>query len=175
MSYIRTKLSKNDKDILADIYEELENINIPTTYTKPGSKGHYHAVKTGVTSQRRARQTSFGLVTYRGKKRLSKSSKKYPYMMDYFNEFIWSHYPRFDFKSVYVNRNTVSKKHKDSKNTGESLLVGFGPYTKGRTVLYTETTAKKIHIKSYSLIFDGSEMWHESEPFNGTRYSLVFF
>jgi hypothetical protein len=46
--------------------------------------------------------------------------------MPLFKEFIKSHYPTFEFKSVYVNRNTISKKHLYSKNTGESLLVGFG-------------------------------------------------
>lgn len=67
--YIKTKLSLDDKDILEDIYEELEEINIPTTYSRKGVKGHHHAEKTGTTTQKDARQTSFGLTTYQGKKR----------------------------------------------------------------------------------------------------------
>jgi hypothetical protein len=176
MSFIRTKLSYDDKDILDEIYDELEEITIPTTYSSKGVKGHHHAVKTGVTSQKGARQTSFGVTTYRGKKKKSKSTIKYPYMMPLFKEFMKYHYPKFKFKSVYVNRNTVAKKHMDSKNTGESLLVGFGPYTGGKTVLYNQNgKEKKFSIKSHSLIFNGSEIEHRSETFKGTRYSLVFF
>ena len=33
----------------------------------------------------------------------------------------------------------------------------------------------KNYIKTNSLIFNGSEIPHESDPFKGTRYSLVFF
>ena len=96
-------------------------------------------------------------------------------MMELFKEFIESHYPDFKFKSVYVNRNTIVKKHVDSSNVGISLLVGLGDYTRGQTVLYIKNKPKKFHIKSNSLIFDGSEIEHKSEPFKGTRYSLVFF
>ena len=97
--------------------------------------------------------------------------------MPLFKEFIKSHYPEFKFRSVYVNRNTICKKHLDSKNTGESLLVGFGSYTGGKTVIYNTKgkNPKKFNIKSHSLIFNGSELLHKSESFKGTRYSLVFF
>ena len=96
-------------------------------------------------------------------------------MMKLFKKFIKSHYPEFKFQSVYVNRNTVCKKHLDSSNVGESLLVGFGPYTKGHTVLYLNNKQHKFNIKTNSLLFNGSEIPHKSEPFNGIRYSLVFF
>ena len=76
---------------------------------------------------------------------------------------------------MYVNKNTVCKEHLDSKNVGESLLVGLGPYTAGRTILYIDDKPKYFHIKTNSLIFNGSEILHKSEPVKGTRYSLVFF
>lgn len=176
--YIKTKLSKNDKDILKEIYEELENITIPTTYQKCGGQGHQ--IRTGTIKQKQARQTSFGKIRFQGKIQNSKYTKKYPYIFPLFKEFINSHYPDFKFKTVYVNKNTVCKLHTDSRNVGESLLVGFGPYTGGQTVLEIENSNgkkinKKFHIKTNSLIFNGSEIPHKSEPFKGTRYSLVFF
>ena len=112
---------------------------------------------------------------YRGKKRESNSIRKYPHILPLFEKFIKNHNPSFEFKSVYVNRNVICKKHFDSKNSGDSLIVGFGSYTGGRTILYEGDTVKKIHIKSSSLIFDGSKILHESTMFKGTRYSLVFF
>ena len=39
MSYIKNKLSVEDKDILNDIFDELENINIPTTFKTNPSNG----------------------------------------------------------------------------------------------------------------------------------------
>ena len=175
MSYIRTKLSNDDKEILDKIYDELEKITLPTSYCSDRRRGDHHSVKIGVTSQKNARQAVFGLTKYRGKLQTSSCSKKYPHIMQLFKEFIDSHYPEFKFKSVYVNKNTIAKKHLDSKNTGESLLVGFGSYIGGKTVLYTSDGEETFSIKSHSLMFNGSEIEHESEPFKGTRYSLVFF
>jgi hypothetical protein len=172
MSYIKTKLSEQDKYILEEIYEELENITIPTSYRSKNGQGH--KIKTGAVSQKNARQTIFGNLNL-GKKTKSQSSKKYPYIMPLFKEFIKCHYPSFKFKCVYVNRNVVCKKHLDSKNVGNSLLVGLGSYTGGSTILYINGKPKKLHIKSSSLIFNGSEILHKSEKFKGTRYSLVFF
>ena len=137
--------------------------------------GYHHSVKTGTTSQKDARQTLFGKIKFQGKLQNSKSSLKYTHIMPLFKEFINSHYSDFRFKSVYVNRNTVCKEHLDSKNTGKSLIVGLGKYTGGHTVLYINNKPKKIHIKNNSLIFNGSEILHKSEPFKGIRYSLVFF
>jgi hypothetical protein len=57
-----------------------------------------------------------------------------------------------------------------------SLLVGLGSYTGGRTILYmANESPKKFHIKTNSIMFNGSEIPHESEKFKGVRYSLVFF
>jgi hypothetical protein len=174
MSYKNVnKISEQDKKILDEIYEELEKIRIPTTYQSVGGQGH--SVRTGTISQKCARQTSFGYTNYQGKKQLSSYTKKYPYMMKLFKKFIKSHYSGFKFQSVYVNRNTICKKHLDSSNVGESLLVGFGPYTQGKTVLYLNTGPLRIDIKTNSVLFNGSEIPHKSEPFNGTRYSLVFY
>ena len=176
MKYKQTVLSSEDKEILAEIYTQLESIHIPTTYSSLGMKGHFHAIKTGTTSQRDARQTSFGITRYRGRQQQSKSTLRYPHIMPLFQDFIDSHYHEFNFKSVYVNRNTIAKKHLDRKNSGESLLVGFGPYIGGKTVLHNQDgTCEKFDINFQSIVFNGSDIEHESEAFVGTRYSMVFF
>lgn len=174
MDYLRTELSNQDKNILTEIYNELTKITLPTTYRSEGVKGGYHAAKIGVTSQRGARQTIFGLSKHRGVTQNSRYTKKYPHILPLFKKFIQSHYPEFEFNSVYVNRNTISKKHLDSENAGVSLLVGLGNYNGGETVLYNPEE-KKFDIKTHSLTFNGSKIAHRSEPFEGIRYSLVFF
>lgn len=173
MSYIKTKLSEEDKDILDEIYEELEEITLPSRYQKTGAQGH--SLRTGACNQKKAKQVCFGYSNYRGKKQLSMFTKKYPYIMELFEEFIDSHYPEFEFNSVYVNKNVKCKKHLDSKNVGESLLVGLGGYMGGETSLYINNKELKLNIQNNSLIFNGSEIEHRSLPFKGTRYSLVFF
>lgn len=175
MSYIKTKISNSDKEILREIFDGLNKITLPTSYCSKGIQGIHHAVKTGTTSQRGARQAVFGLVKYRGVKQTSKFLEKYPHIMDLFKKFINNHYPNFDFNGVYVNKNTVCKKHLDSKNVGESLLVGFGPFTGGESVLYINDKEHNVNINTNSLIFNGSEIPHKSLPFEGTRFSLVFF
>jgi len=173
MDYIIREYSDKDRQMLSNMFQELEAIHIPTVYHKtPG--GSLHAVKTGTTHQRDARQTCFGKVKYRGHVKDSKMTSKYPHIMPLLKAFVDSRSPTFVFTSVYVNRNVVCQKHLDSKNAGESLLVGLGDYTGGRTVLFLEK-AFKHDISSSSLTFNGSLTSHMSEPFTGIRYSLVFY
>ena len=175
MSYIKTKISNSDKEILREIQDSLENITLPTSFSNSSTRGINHAVKTGTTNQRGARQTIFGIVKYKGVKQNSKFLEKYPHVMDLCKKFIHNHYHGFEFDGVYVNKNTTCKKHQDSRNVGKSLLVGFGSYTGGQSVLYLNDEEHKFNIKTNSLIFNGSEIPHKSMPFEGTRYSLVFF
>jgi hypothetical protein len=174
MNYITTELLDTDLDNLTKIFHELEKINIPTVFTNTICR-KYHATRTGTFTQKDARQCSFGVTTYRGKRIESKMSKKYPHIIPLFKDFIDKHKDGFKFESVYVNKNTICKKHLDSKNVGESLLVGFGDYTGGETVLYGNNEEKHFNISTCSLIFNGAKIEHSSEKFNGTRYSLVFF
>ena len=171
--YITTEFSEKDRQLLSNLFQELEAIHIQTVYHRTVGGG-LHAVKTGTTNQRDARQTCFGKVKYRGRVKDNTSMIRYPHMMPLFKDFVESHYPTFLFTSVYVNKNTVRQKHLDSKNAGESLLVGLGNYTEGATVLFLES-AFKHDISSSSLLFNGSLIPHMSEPFTGVRYSLVFF
>jgi hypothetical protein len=172
MDCIKTKLNEEDKDILREIYEKLEKITLPTRFQKTGAQGHSR--RTGACNQKQSRQVCFGYSIYRCKKQVSVFTKKYPYIMELFKKFIDSHYPEFEFDSVYVNKNVKCKKHLDSKNVGTSLLVGFGDYLGGESVLYINTEAEKTNIQICSVIFNGSKIEHESLPFTGTRYSLVF-
>ena len=167
------KLSNEDKNILKEIYDELEKIYIPTTFQNVG--GYGHQVRTGAVSQRGARQTCFGLSFYRGKKRTALYSEKHPHIDILFKKFINSHNPEFDYDSVYVNKNVVCKKHIDHKNAKSSLIVGIGEYSGGETVLELEEGEKEFDIKNQSLIFDGSKIPHYNNEFEGLRYSLVFF
>ena len=169
--YDRHKLSEYDKRILQHIYNTLEQVQIRTTL----SSNSFHAEKAGAISQVGARQACFGIVRHKGAFVKSRPLKDHPEIMRLFKKFMRSHCPSFKFNSVYVNKNVVCKPHFDAGNVGKSMLVGMGPYTRGRSILHIRGKQKRFHIKSHSLVFDGSLIKHESEEFKGTRYSLVFF
>ena len=173
--YKRMKLSVQDKSILNEIYDELEKIKLRKTYRKTKINNQGHKIRTGAYKQKNAYQGCFGLTRFRGKSFESSFQKKHPHMMVLFKKFIQSHNPSFKFKSVYVNKNVVCDKHKDSLNMGTSLLVGVGDYKGGQSMLNVNGKTKKFSIKSSSTMFNGTEIEHWSLPFEGTRYSLVFF
>ena len=85
--------------------------------------------------------------------------------------------PKFKFSSIQFNKNHRSSKHTDSKNTGISYIIGLGDYTGGELIVYDKDgknpVKKDIRNKFYK--FDGSKFPHETAPFKGERYSLVFY
>ena len=100
----------------------------------------------------------------------------YPELMDIFEEFRDLHFPMFDFNSVTINKNVVFKEHKDGLNMGESVMVGLGDYRGGLLGIRNEKGKVKFHETQYKLIkFNGSRYAHYTTPFEGTRYTLVFY
>ena len=168
-------LSDTDKDILKNIYEELEKINIPTTYQSKEPKKGFQTQRTGNWKVKGARSCIFGKVLHYGKVKDSRLTIKYPHILPILTSFINNHLPDFKFTKVYVNKNTICDKHIDSGNMGESLIIGLGEYIGGETTLFLDGDVKSFDISKKSLIFDGSKVPHRSEPFKGTRYSLVYF
>lgn len=77
----------------------------------------------------------------------------------------------FDFDGVQINRNVLCPPHKDTKNIGDSLLIGFGEYEGGETLI----EGVKHDIYHTPVIFNGYEKEHSVCPFEGERYSVVLF
>lgn len=76
-----------------------------------------------------------------------------------------------NFDAIQVNQNYATAPHKDTGNFGESYIVGFGDYV-GGSLMIGETP---IDIKYRGHTFNGAELLHSTSPFEGTRYSIVFF
>ena len=86
--------------------------------------------------------------------------------------------PKFPFTSIQFNKNKQMKKHKDAKNVGESYIIGLGNYTGGELIVYNtdgKSEKKRVNIKNKWYKFDGSTFPHETAPFTGTRYTLVYY
>lgn len=117
----------------------------------------------------------FGMVRprfhYKGYDQLSKDSIKFPHIYEEINR-IGKIICPFEWKSVQVNKNLVCPPHKDSKNSGMSLLVSFGDYTGCNIVV----EGSAYDAKHRPTIFDGAKYEHwNSDDLVGTKYSLVYF
>lgn len=76
--------------------------------------------------------------------------------------------------TIAVNRNAQFRAHRDSgAGSGQtlSMIVGLGNYTGGEIVV--EGTAHDIRYKPIE--FDGWKSRHSTLPFQGERFSLVYF
>ena len=81
----------------------------------------------------------------------------------------------FDFTMIQLNKNLECPLHKDSKNAGYSMLVSIGDYEGGETVVEYPDNHTEYDIKNKFASFNGSRYTHWTKPFEGKRYSLVFY
>lgn len=127
-------------------------------------------------SSGRGRSQAFGLIKQRTNQ-YAGSAMNYK-RMDLFQEIleISKHLPAsFIWDSVQLNQNYQTTKHKDKGNRGLSVIVAFGDYTGGELVLVNEDGEVSHDIKNKMLFFDGVNTEHYTKPFEGNRYSLVFY
>ena len=92
-------------------------------------------------------------------------------------EFMKKNNNEFKFTSIQYNKNQQAKKHVDKNNVGVSTIIGLGDYSGGELIVYDEdgNNGVKHDIHNKFLQFDGSKYWHETAPFEGERYTLVFY
>lgn len=70
-----------------------------------------------------------------------------------------------------INKNLQCRPHLDKRNVGDSTIVGLGDYQGGELIVEGEYI--DIHYKPYC--FNGSTKVHATAPFQGTRYSVIFY
>ena len=85
--------------------------------------------------------------------------------------------PKFKFTTIQYNKNQRAAKHKDGRNVGESYIIGLGNYTGGELMVWDENDKNPVKhdIRNKFFKFNGSEHFHETQPFKGERYTLVYF
>jgi len=81
------------------------------------------------------------------------------------------------FNCITLNQNVKAKKHTDSLNVGDSVIVGIGNYEGGKLRVYDPSTDvfTAYDIKDKPLQFNGNTHAHETEEFTGVRWSLIFY
>lgn len=107
----------------------------------------------------------------------TKIMEQYPELRWVFEEFKDLYFSDFCFTNVQMNKNFPCPPHKDGANVGESVLVCLGEYGGGELVIkdYPELGENVIDTRNSIYRFNGSLFEHWVKPFEGTRYSLVFY
>jgi hypothetical protein len=107
----------------------------------------------------------------------SKLMTNYPDFDNILKEFARYHLPPdFEFNTVVINKNFKTTKHIDSNNVGMSYIIGLGNYLDGELIILDEEgNETMINIKNKVFGFNGSKVYHYTNNFVGTRYSLVFY
>ena len=85
--------------------------------------------------------------------------------------------PNFKFTSIQFNKNHKSARHKDDKNATDSYIIGLGDYTGGKLRVWSENekTYVDYNIKNRWLRFNGAKHFHQTLPFVGERFTLVYY
>ena len=102
---------------------------------------------------------------------------KYTELYRLLEELMWDYNPSFKFTSIQVNDNQLCAKHKDANNVGESYIIGVGEYEGGELRVWNEAGTKyeDIDIHNKFISFDGSKRFHQTLPFKGNRYTIVYY
>jgi len=93
------------------------------------------------------------------------------------------------FTTISLNKNYAGRMHRDSGNMGPSIGIAIGPFTGGKLRFWAEDSGRgyrSSHVEEVrdepsallnirqGVVFDGN-CAHEVQPFEGERYTLVFF
>lgn len=141
---------------------------------QPGET-HFEYVTLGLINNRKSVMQKYNLP----KKDLSKKTKipRYHRLYTEAKELMHTHDPDFKFTSIVINKNHMAHLHKDKNNIGESYIIALGDYTGGELRVWNKekTTFTDHNIKNKWLRFNGAEHFHETLPFEGERYSIVYY
>ena len=105
----------------------------------------------------------------------TKLKDMYPEFYYIAKEFRDIYFKNFKYSNIQINKNYPIPPHFDKQNIGESVLCAFGDYTGGNTRIDLGKTILSIDARYKPYKFNGSKFKHWVEPFEGNRYSLVYF
>jgi len=107
-------------------------------------------------------------------------------LCDYLSDHLPAEFSKFTFTSINVNKNYAGRRHRDGNNVGPSVIKAFGKYKGGQLQYFPndnralqledlpESDKVDLDLSSNMALFDGRRA-HQVKPFEGERYSLVWF
>jgi hypothetical protein len=134
--------------------------------------------------------------------RLSYWSEKYPHVYRELQALMHKYDPSFQYTHITLNYNLRCKRHTDGGNLGPSYIAAFGNFKGGELIVEqqenvgagkdsvvdtcdlpltphvdkrTTTIDRYLDLKSRFVKFNGKTQPHETAPFCGERYTLVYY
>jgi hypothetical protein len=106
------------------------------------------------------------------------TNKKHPELLKALAEFGNCVVPLgWDYNGITLNEGVKANKHKDSKNLGPSVIIGIGDFTGGGIEVWDkdDKDPKVFNLHDKPVMFNGGMLFHQTTPFEGERYTMVFY
>lgn len=157
---------------------ELESVKIATTTNRSnvsGLKEKKQCGKNKVSVGYPMKSINFGMVI----RQFSKSrtpvpsvhNERYPELYAQLKILIKEIDPDFIWNTITVNHNFECLPHYDKSNKSPSIILTLGDFTGGEFVV----EGCPFDINWRPLVMNGSVCKHWTAPFEGERYSLIFY
>lgn len=102
------------------------------------------------------------------------ANQKYPEVFNLLKQLIYQINPTFSYTTITVNKNLECAPHKDTHNSGPSIIIGFGMYQGGDLFIQVENKIYRYNVHCNPVLFNGNNL-HWTEPFIGERYTIVYY
>ena len=104
------------------------------------------------------------------------ANKKFPELFDLLIKYGNLIVPRgYKYNAITLNKDMKANKHIDKQNEGYSIITGLGDFTGGDLNVFKNDKPIKYNLKGSILIFNGSKLYHQTDPFKGRRYTLIYY
>jgi len=181
----RDKLASGKKIAEADVAEALEHWGFSENIARlnvmqPGQKYVYSDTIGAI------RARSFGFHP-------TPPTRRYPFFAKLLNKWLADNKPsklsaKFVCTAINLNCNYNGRRHRDQNNEGPSIIRAFGKFKGGKLRYWPKDIRKPrpkldtldlkdaatFDLSKNTVVFDGNRA-HEVDPFEGERYSVVFF
>ena len=158
-------MSLTKLNIKLKVLQELEHIRFPKCNTRKN------------VSSESNESFVLGEVNYRGQhfcqgktRGESRYNTRYETLYNLLRSLIRLYKPEFTYTTIQINKNVKCLPHIDMNNVGESYIIGLGDYTGGQLNI----EGKLYNIRNRWKRFNGHKV-HWTEPWEGNRYSLIYF
>jgi len=173
--YYNIKKSDKYDNMTKDLFDELEVSKIPKIEgprkTGRKSRGSLLGFNAWTVTFGCGGRRSLGIGDLSPNKKFPELFKK---LVEYGNYILPKGYK---YQLITVNKDMKAKKHVDSNNGGFSVITGLGDFTGGELNVYDTNgkDPKAYDLHNHLLIFNGSKLQHMTKPFDGRRYTLIYY
>jgi hypothetical protein len=81
----------------------------------------------------------------------------------------------YTYQVITVNKDVKAKRHMDKNNNGFTVATTLGNFTGGGLIVGKDGKDKTYNLKDHILAFNGALLEHQTEPFKGRRYTIIYY